>query len=88
MPKHVVAAIFAALVLIAFPLNAALPQAAATAQEAKSKTTLLTGFKAWRERQRACRTEWKQAKAAGKIEKNQTWPKFLSECNKRLKAAS
>jgi len=27
-----------------------------------------------------------EAKAAGKIEKGTTWPKFWSACNKRLKA--
>jgi hypothetical protein len=38
-----------------------------------------------RERQKQCGTEWREAKKAGKIEKNQTWPKFWSACNARLK---
>jgi hypothetical protein len=37
-------------------------------------------------RERACGKEWREAKAAGKIEKGQTWPKYWSECNKRMKA--
>ena len=38
-----------------------------------------------RERQKQCGEEWRDAKKAGKIEKGQTWPKFWSACNKRLK---
>ena len=34
-----------------------------------------------------CAAEWKEAKAAGKIEKGMTWPKYWSACNKRLKTA-
>ena len=36
-------------------------------------------------RERACGKEWRENKAAGKIEKGQTWPKYWSECNKRMK---
>jgi len=35
-----------------------------------------------------CAAEWKEAKAANKIEKGTSWPKFWSDCNKRLKSAS
>jgi hypothetical protein len=35
-----------------------------------------------------CAAEWKETKAAGKTEKGATWPKFWSDCNKRLKAAA
>ena len=41
-----------------------------------------------RERQKKCGAEWKEAKAAGKVDKGVTWPKYWSACNKRLKAAS
>ena len=41
-----------------------------------------------RERQKKCAAEWKVQKAAGKIEKGETWPKYWSACNKRLKAAA
>jgi hypothetical protein len=42
---------------------------------------------ATRERQKRCGAEWKEAKAAGKIDKGQRWPQYWSACNKRLKAA-
>ena len=42
---------------------------------------------AMRERQKKCGAEWKEAKAAGKVEKGMTWPKYWSACNKRLKEA-
>ena len=44
------------------------------------------GRQAMIERERACGKEWREAKAAGKIEKGQTWPKYWSECDKRMKA--
>jgi hypothetical protein len=47
-----------------------------------------TGQLATRERQKKCGAEWKEAKAANKIEKGTTWPKFWSACNKRLKSAA
>jgi hypothetical protein len=37
-----------------------------------------------RERQRKCAAEWKEAKAAGKTG-GLAWPKYLSQCNARLK---
>ena len=36
------------------------------------------------ERRKKCSAEWKEAKAAGKTA-GQKWPKFYSDCNKRLK---
>ncbi|HYA07383.1 MAG TPA: hypothetical protein VEF90_15970 [Xanthobacteraceae bacterium] len=41
---------------------------------------------ATRERLKKCAAEWKEMKAAGKVEKGMKWPKFWSACNKRLKA--
>jgi hypothetical protein len=41
-----------------------------------------------RERQKTCGAEWKEAKAAGKIEKGMKWPQYWSACNKRLKAVA
>ena len=38
------------------------------------------------QRQAACGAEWRAAKAAGKIPAGQTWPKYWSSCNTRLKA--
>ena len=96
-------ALFAALVaagLIAAPLPQLASSAAAqTTQpaapaksdaktDAKPKKAPSAGQAAMRERQKKCGAEWKAAKAAGKIEKGQTWPKYWSACNKRLKSAS
>ncbi|MBX9774930.1 MAG: hypothetical protein K2Y71_11030 [Xanthobacteraceae bacterium] len=61
----------------------------ATTKAAKKKKRELTaGQKSARERQRQCGQEWREAKKAGKIEKGQTWPKFWSACNTRLKGKS
>lgn len=38
------------------------------------------------ERQRQCGTEWRLARAAGKLERGMTWPRYWSACNTRLKA--
>jgi hypothetical protein len=61
---------------------------AAPAKPAKVKKAPTAGQFAARERQKKCRAEWKAAKAAGKVEKGMTWPKYWSACNKRLKAAA
>ncbi len=45
------------------------------------------GLMATRERQKKCGAEWKEAKAAGKVEKGMKWSKYWSACNKRLKEA-
>jgi hypothetical protein len=62
---------------------------AATKQEkaAKPARAVSPGQAAMRERQKKCGAEWRDAKAAGKVQKGQTWPKFWSACNKRLKGA-
>ena len=36
-------------------------------------------------RQKECGAEWKADKAAGKVEKGMTWPKYWSACSKRKK---
>lgn len=43
--------------------------------------------KAMHERQKKCGEQWRETKAAGKVEKGMTWPKYWSACNKRLKGA-
>jgi hypothetical protein len=69
-------------------------RAEATDKAEKAKTTkkkkreLTKGQKAARERQRQCGAEWRELRKAGKIEKGQTWPKFWSACNTRLKSKS
>ena len=87
--------LFAVLVaagLITAPLPALIHNAAAqtTAPEkkqTKAKKTPTPGQLAARERMKKCAAEWKEAKAAGKIEKGMKWPKYWSACNKRLKTA-
>ena len=64
----------------------ALAQATQSSTTAKPKKATTPGQLAARERQKKCGAEWKAAKAAGKIEKGMTWPKFWSACNKRLKS--
>jgi hypothetical protein len=70
------------------PSAAAQQQATAPDKNAKPKKETSAGQLAARERQKKCGAEWKEAKAANKIEKGTTWPKFWSACNKRLKSAS
>ena len=94
MSKTLFAALLAAS-LIAAPLTALTQTAAAqTAQptapekkQAKTKKPPTPGQLAARERMKKCAAEWKEAKAAGKIEKEMKWPKYWSACNKRLKAS-
>ncbi|MBZ6074748.1 hypothetical protein [Microvirga puerhi] len=43
------------------------------------------GQLATRERMSKCSAEWKQMKTDGKVTKDMKWPKFWSDCNKRLK---
>ena len=63
-------------------------QPSASAKTATPKKDSSAGQLAARERQKKCAAEWKETKAAGKTEKGATWPKFWSDCNKRLKAAA
>lgn len=79
--------------LLAAPLpphsSAAFAQQPSTPEKAaETKKTPSAGQLAARERQKKCAAEWKETKAAGKTEKGATWPKFWSDCNKRLKAAT
>jgi len=86
--------IFAATIaigLMAAPLSLLTQNAAAQTEPAKktekAKKPPSAGLMAMRERQKKCAAEWKEMKAAGKIEKGMKWPKFWSACNKRLKGA-
>lgn len=79
--------------LLAVPLSqhssvAFAQQRSVSEKTAKTKTEPSAGQLAARERQKKCAAEWKEAKAAAKTEKETTWPKFWSDCNKRLKAAT
>ena len=61
------------------------PPAAAT-NPAKPGAPASAAETALHQRQAACGAEWRAAKAAGKIPAGQTWPKYWSACNTRLKA--
>jgi hypothetical protein len=67
--------------------TAAAQQQASADKNAKPKKEPSAGQLAAREQQKKCAVEWKEAKAANKVE-GTTWPKFWSACNKRLKSAS
>ena len=67
---------------------AAAPSAAksATAPSAvKSATAPSAAMAAAHDRQRKCGQMWSADKAAGKIPAGQTWPKYWSACNTKLK---
>jgi hypothetical protein len=62
------------------------PAAAAPAPVvAKAPGTQSPAMAAAHDRQRQCGAQWKADKAAGKIPAGQTWPKYWSACNTRLK---
>ena len=52
---------------------------------AKEKSKAKSGMSG-KERRTKCSAEWKEMKAAGKTSALK-WPKFYSDCNKRLKGA-
>jgi hypothetical protein len=58
------------------------------ATETKPKKEPTAAQLAARERMSKCSVEWKEAKAGGKIEAGMKWPKYWSECNKRLKGGT
>ena len=63
-------------------------RAEAKKERAEKKKKATTERTAFRERQMQCGAEWREARKAGKVEKNMTWPKFWSACNTRLKEKS
>ncbi|MGO4571472.1 hypothetical protein [Microvirga sp. 2TAF3] len=69
---------------MALPLAMPLPASAQT----NPKKEPTAGQLAARERMTKCSAEWKADKAAGKVTKDMKWPKFWSECNKRLKGGT
>ena len=60
-------------------------RAEARKMKAEKRATASAGRRAVRERQKQCGAEWREARAAGKVEKGLTWPKYWSACNTRLK---
>lgn len=85
------AASFIVINTVVPPASAQTPAPAAgssTTAAPKAKRPLTPGQLAARERQKKCAAEWKQAKAAGKVEKGMKWPQYWSACNKRLKGTT
>jgi hypothetical protein len=78
--------IVASLPMATVSASAQTTQSTATTTAAKPKKPQSPGMQAMHERQKKCGAEWKEAKAAGKVDKGMTWPKYWSACNKRLKA--
>ncbi|PVE25182.1 hypothetical protein DC522_06510 [Microvirga sp. KLBC 81] len=60
----------------------------AQAVETKPKKEPTAAQIAARERMTKCSAEWKEARAAKKIEPGMKWPKFWSACNTRLKGGT
>jgi hypothetical protein len=65
--------------------TAAKPGAGAATEKPAAKETRKKSASPAAQRQRACGAEWKADKAAGKVEKGMTWPKYWSACSKRKK---
>jgi hypothetical protein len=61
------------------------PLAGSAAPAAKAARAQSPAMAAVHDRQRQCGAQWKADKAAGKIPAGQTWPKYWSACNTRLK---
>lgn len=66
----------------AAPAPAAAPMAAAKPVAARQPSAAMN---AMHDRQRKCGAMWKADKAAGKVPAGQTWPKYWSACNARMK---
>jgi hypothetical protein len=69
----------------AAPAPAGKPTAPVAAPAVKTARAQSPAMTAVHDRQRQCGTQWKADKAAGKIPAGQTWPKYWSACNTRLK---
>ncbi len=61
-------------------------RAEARKAKADKRATASAGRRAARDRQKQCGAEWKEARRAGKVDSNMTWPQYWSACNTRLKA--
>ena len=63
------------------------PTAAPVEPATEGKRTPTSGQQAFYARERACGKEWKQRRMSNQIAVGETWPKYLKECNAKLKAA-
>ena len=86
MLKRTLSLLFSAAFLAATAVTVVLPvERAAAEMAAKDKSKDKSGMSG-KERRTKCSAEWKEMKAAGKTSALK-WPKFYSDCNKRLKGA-
>ena len=76
------AALLAGTAIVILPVDRAAAELATTKEKSKDKSGM-TG----KERMAKCSAEWKEMKTAGKTS-GLKWPKFWSDCNKRLKGQS
>ena len=76
------AALLAGTTAIILPVERAAAEAATTKEKTK-KSEDKSGM-SFNDRRKKCSAEWKEMKAAGKTSALK-WPKFWSDCNKRLK---
>jgi hypothetical protein len=77
------AALLAGATIIILPVERAAAEMATTKEKTKKKSDDKSGM-SFNDRRKKCSAEWKEAKAAGKTS-GLKWPKFWSDCNKRLK---
>jgi hypothetical protein len=77
------AAFLAGLIIVVLPVPQAAAEMATTKEKSKKKSEDKSGM-SFNDRRKKCSAEWKELKAAGKTSALK-WPKFWSDCNKRLK---
>ena len=77
------AAFLAATTTVILPVERAAAQMATAKEKTKKKSEDKSGM-SFNDRRKKCSAEWKEAKAAGRTS-GLKWPKFWSDCNKRLK---
>ena len=76
-------AFLAGATIVVLPVERAAAEMATTKEKSKRKPEDKSGM-SFNERRKKCSAEWKEMKAAGKTSALK-WPKFWSDCNKRLK---
>ena len=86
MLKRTLAIVFSAVFLAGATTLVVLPVERAAAEMATQEKSKDKSGMSGKERRDKCSAEWKEMKAAGKTSALK-WPKFYSDCNKRLKGA-
>ena len=76
-------AFLAGMTTVILPVERAAAQMATAKEKTKKKSEDKSGM-SFNDRRKKCSGEWKEMKAAGKTSALK-WPKFWSDCNKRLK---